>query len=256
MYNSLRRKMLFWMVALPVVGKGIAKGSVFGTASSPRPTKDALDAIRLFNTIQVTHKHKNKSYASAADLNESFSRLETSNDSATAPKKKSCLDLEGAELIRGWSYSLHLSPGKDDYLFVMKSGQQVMACGDPGVIYHGKVAADVSLPDSYVPVSKLWPNVLSTLSPAAVVEMVNPSRTGSVLRRVAFMNMNASSAFVHCGCNCSSSWVWDLCWTVGFPDCIYCCCASASSCCLDSSTNGEQCAACRCIGCGCIPCHN
>lgn len=260
MYNSLRRKMLLWMVALPVFGKGIAKGSVLSIGgkneSGPRPWKDALDASRLFNTIQVSHRFKHKSYGTAPDLVESFAKTEKSNESPTGPTRKACLDLDGAELIRGWSYRLHLSPQKNDYLMVMKSGQQVMACGDPGIIYYGKLASDVPLPDSYMPVSKLWPDVLNTLSPATVAEMVNPSRTGAFFRRVGFMNMNVSSPFVECGCNCSSSWVWDVCWTVGFPDCIYCCCATASNCCLDAKTNGDQCAACRCIGCGCTPCAN
>lgn len=260
MHNSLRRKMLFWMVALPVVGKGIVKGAAAngsnGNKSDPKSLKDALFAIRTFNTVQMTYKLKYESFGSATELLQAFNKSEKSHHHATnASRKKPCVELEGTELISGWTYKLHVSPQKDDYLIVIKSGLNVMACGDPGVIYHGKLASDVRLPESYMPVSKLWPDVLKTLSPAAVAEMSPPSRGGAFLRRVGFMNMNASNAFVECGCSCGSSPQFG-CWTLGFPSCIYCCCGNQTGCCYDAATGGEQCGTCRCIGCGCIPCNN
>lgn len=259
MYNSLRRKMLFWIVTLPVVGKGIAKGSSLGLRSQdesePKPLKDALHAIRAFNTVQMTYKLKHHSFGSATELMEAFTAKKSHRHSTTDSEKKPCVDLEGAELIRGWTYKLHLSPKKDDYLIVIKSGLNVMACGDPGVIYLGKLASDIALPGSYVPVSKLWPDALFTLSREAVAAMSPPSRTSVFFRRVGFMNMNVSTAFVECGCTCGSSPQND-CWTLGFPSCIYCCCGNTTGCCWDAYVNGEQCGACRCIGCACLPCIN
>lgn len=255
MHNSLRRKMLFWMVALPVVGKEIAKGAspLSQDESGPRPLKDALYALRTFNTVQMTYKLKHESFGSATELMAAFIDKKSHHHSTTASEKKSCVDLDGKELIRGWSYRLHLSPKKDDYLVVIKSGLNVMACGDPGVIYHGTLTSDAPLPESYLPVNKLWPDALNTLSPAAVAAMTPQTRTGAFLRRVGFMNMNVSTAFVECGCTCGST-PQVGCWTLGFPSCIYCCCGNQSGCCLDAATGGEQCGTCRCIGCGCIPC--
>lgn len=206
MHNSLRRKMLLWMVALPVVGKGIAKGAAVDLnskdASDSEAWRPALHAIRTFNTVQMSYKLKHESFGSTADLLAAFTKEDNSTGAA---KKKPCLDVHGTELIPGWTYRLHLSPGKDDYLIVIKSGGKVMACGDPGVIYYGTLASDVPLPESYVPVSKLWPDALNTLNPGWVAEVVRPARANTLLRRVGFINMNVSTAFVECGCTCGSS---------------------------------------------------
>jgi hypothetical protein len=248
MHNPLRRRILSWLLVLPFSGRLIVKASeIADDIASPEL---ALNAVRFFNTMEAWHKLKFKTHVSKSQLLEwevlqnMLNKLPDKESNRTEGLR-SKMNVEAENLLPGWYFKLHLSPKSNDYLIIMRSDEMVLASDAAGVIYHGSTMPESSFPQSYVPLREVLSLRLEPLTGAGIVKRTTKSRAASIMRRVAFMNVSASSAPTGCGCNCSGT-AQGACWNSGFESCPWCCCAYCDNCCLNSEGGG--CVDCHCSG--------
>lgn len=251
MPNTLRRKILGGLLLLPFSGK-VIKASIANTAQGA--TNDiaspelALNAVRFFNTMEAWHKLKFDVHASYPQLLEwevfqkTLTRL-SDNQSTRAEGLRSRLNVEAGDLLPGWHFTLHTSPRNEDYLIVMRSHEKILASDGAAVIYHGDIAPEFDLPQSYAPLGTIIALGLEPLTVAGISRKVARERVSSVVRRVAFMSIGASPRETGCGCNCSGT-AQASCWNSGFDSCPWCCCGYCDNCCLNAESGG-------CVSCDC-----
>jgi len=254
MHNSLRRKLLFGIAALPIAGRSLVKAAISVSGdnnSGPASALTALNGVRGVGTIQHSYKFKHSGFGTREDISQAI--VKGKNQNHADGTCNSWANVVNGEVAQGWESQWLLSSKKDDFLFVAKGGRRVMAVGGTGVIYHGYIDAETPLPKSFEPANSLWPGKLQGLTPVAAAQMRELSQPASFLRKVGFMGMGPAFD-MDCGGNCASS-AQPGCWDLGFIDCPWCCFAGMSDCCSDAARNGLK-EACRCVGsggCGCLP---
>ena len=259
MSKTARRTFLGWMATAPFAVQTFAKTMLTKSNDDAHllaaPPLQALNVVRAFGTLEANYKHKFGTYASRSELLDWNRGITPKPHTGPAMAKNYLsgpqIDLESKSILEGWDLHFHVAPEKAGYLLIMASPEKVIACGDPGAIYHGKLP-NGSIPDEYVPVKEL---ALLGLNPYRLRQgLSNPqaNRALAAIRRVAFMSLNVTMV-EGCGGAC-----WDnregVCWLTGDPGCLWCCFPYASNCCLDAATNGVP-GGCRCsddAGCRCF----
>ena len=253
MHNSLRRKLLFGLAALPFAGRSIVKASISVSDddnNGPASTLAALNGVRVVGTLENTYKHKFGKFGTREDMLEALLKSEKQRH---AGGECSWVNLVKNEIAQGWESRWLVSAKKDDFLFIVKRGRRAIAGGGTGVIYQGNIDAETRIPESFEPAKSLWGRKLEGLTPAAVAQMRELSQPASFLRKVGFTGMGGSFD-MDCGGTCASS-AQPGCWDLGFLSCPWCCFGSMDGCCGDAARNGRK-DACRCVssgGCGCLP---
>jgi len=126
--DKLRRKLLkaLWIVPLG----GLCAVATIQDPSGPCAASNvALEVVRLFNTLELTHKLRLGTYASRADLQNSetmwkfqewLTRNEGKGESRFIDIYKS-LDIESEQILGDWTLSIEKRDRRDAYLLILTS---------------------------------------------------------------------------------------------------------------------------------------
>jgi hypothetical protein len=208
----------------------------------------ALEVVRLFNTLELTHKLKLGAYASKDDLMQSetiwkFQEwLRKKQDAMETGLSKfyNSLDFESDHILPGWTLSIHKSPSHDAYLLTVvlssdtNTGRlDVFASDEGGVIHQGQLSP-VMIPAKYVPLHEALPD----LAPLSVPQPnVLWARASGFLTRIAYSGMRGDALPVQvgsCPSNCCISGscmsAQCYCFNCGYANCTWCCTLSCSFC--------------------------
>jgi|GEM_PF-1974633 len=247
--NDLRRRLLKSVSLLPFWGGRLAGVTASEGPLGPiAPSSMALEVVRLFNTLELTHKLKLGTYASKDDLMQSetiwkFQEWLGKNEGimeTELSKFYRSLDFESDGILPGWTLSIHKSPSYDAYLLtvVLSSDtdtgkRDVFASDDRGIIHQGQLSP-LMLPAKYVPLREAFPD-LAPLSPSQTNILL--AKAGGFLKRIAYSGMRGDVLPVQNSCanhgccpsgNCSSGQCF--CFNCGYGGCAWCCTGSCSMC--------------------------
>jgi len=142
----------------------------------------ALEVVRLFNTLELSHKMKVGTYASKSELLQSDAtiRFRAWMEKARSQQPKpphytlySILDFESEETLSGWALAIHGSEFRNAYVLTMipsknqedqgsgtSTGKRhVFATDESGIIYEGDLSPIVRLAASYTPLPEALPGL-------------------------------------------------------------------------------------------------
>jgi hypothetical protein len=214
--DSIRRRILQSLSALAWFGPELVRSATECLATGYATREMALDAVRLLNTLELTHKLKQGRYASKADLfiSETVWRfqgwLEKNRNKIGARHLKvyETIDFESDQTLPGWTLAIHRSELRDAYLLALVSAvreeegaRRVFASDESGVIYEGSLASLV-IPARYSRLRDVFPDLM----PIQVWDTkLLLSRVRGFVRRVAYAGMYESAGAMQGSCTCCSS---------------------------------------------------
>ncbi len=258
MFSNLRRTVLKVISTFPIWGSHLP-GGLAGQESDIdiRSVASALEVVRLFNTLELSHKIVVGTYASKSELLHShemtrlYNWMEQARNRDPRPRTYalySALDLKSDQIIPDWRLAIHRSDSRDAYLLTMigpsnnedqsSAGSQpdrpMFASDESGVIYEGHLDPIAATASSYAPREKAYPQLAVITLPTE-----KRGRVKEFIRRVAFSTAQDGVApatgctCCHCG-TCSPSGQC-ICRNCGTLPCVWCCnafCTSCQFCCI------------------------
>lgn len=236
MQSTTRRALLRILVRLPIVA-AIAEYGLFGLGQHlDREVDDrfdkrlqAVNILRLINTVQLWHFHEFGHYADLGELRTSEAMERWLNDERSEKRGMgrplySTLDFEGTEISPGWRFEFRLRDDRRGYVVTLDDylgkGFGAFSTDQRGVIHEGELLADIDR-------SENWDSA-ALVSYGKPIEVHKPHGLATRFKTFLLGPITALAGCCikfpcACSCSCQGS-SQPLCFDCGCQCCVWCCC--------------------------------